>query len=317
MKKSFIVNKLIFVLIYISVYNIVFFIISNNYYNIFGIRNIHTDVDTSTLVNKSNKNNDKNLSFNQWLAGLIDGDGYFLLTKKGYSSCEITMDVRDVKALYEIKHKYGGTIKPISNANAVRYKLRHKKGLISLINDVNGLLRNPARLLQINKLCVKYNIELKYPGRLTFNDGWLSGIIDSDGSIYYNEASGQIFISLSQKNKYILEPLIAIYGGRVDILSPEAFKYVIYRKAELFNLIENYFNNYPLKTEKMKTVNLIKEFYLLTIHRKSLEIEKFNELNLKINEKNTKINKEMVHLYYNYSIIAVRYDGYSSRFIIL
>src|SRR5271163_4335318 len=101
----------------------------------------------------------------------MDGDGYFILTKKGYSSCEITMDAIDVKALYEIKHKYGGTIKPISNANAVRYKLRHKKGLMSLINDVNGLIRNPTRLLQINKLCVKYNIELKYPGPLTFNDG--------------------------------------------------------------------------------------------------------------------------------------------------
>ena len=138
MKKSFIVNKIIFILIYISVYNIVFSIISNNHYNIFGIRNIHTDADTTTLVNKSNKKNDKYLSFNQWLAGLIDGDGYFILTKKVYSSCEITMDARDVKALYEIKHKYGGTIKPISNANAVRYKLRHKKGLISLINDVNG-----------------------------------------------------------------------------------------------------------------------------------------------------------------------------------
>ena len=279
MKKSFIVNKIIFILIYISVYNIVFSIISNNHYNIFGIRNIHTDADTTTLVNKSNKKNDKYLSFNQWLAGLIDGDGYFILTKKGYSSCEITMDARDVKALYEIKHKYGGTIKPISNANAVRYKLRHKKGLISLINDVNGLIRNPARLLQMNKLCVKYNIELKYPGPLTFNDGWLSGFIDSDGSIYYNEASGQIFISLSQKNKYLLDPLIAIYGGRVDILSPkiEAFKYVDYRKAELFNLIDNYFINYPLKTEKMKRVNLIKEFYLLRIHRKSQDIQKFNE----------------------------------------
>jgi len=270
MKNSFIVNKLIFILIYISVYNIVFSISKN----IFGIRNIHT------LVNKSNNNkNDKNLSFNQWLAGLIDGDGYFILTKKGYSSCEITMDARDVKALYEIKHKYGGTIKPISNANAVRYKLRHKKGLISLINDVNGLIRNPARLLQMNKLCVKYNIELKYPGPLTFNDGWLSGFIDSDGSIYYNEASGQVFIGLSQKNKYLLQPLIAIYGGRVDILSPkiEAFKYVIYRKAELFNLIDNYFINYPLKTEKIKRVNLIKEFYLLKIHRKSQDIQKFNE----------------------------------------
>ena len=189
------------------------------------------------------------------------------------------MDARDVKVLNEIKQKYGGTIKSISNANAVRYKLRHKKGLILLINDVNGLIRNPARLLQMNKLCVKYDIKLKYPKPLTFNDGWLSGFIDSDGSIYYNEASGQTFIGLTQKNKYLLEPLILIYGGRVDILSPkiEAFKYVIYRKAELFNLIENYFINYPLKTEKMKRVNLIKDFYLLIIHRKSLDIQKFNE----------------------------------------
>jgi hypothetical protein len=81
------------------------------------------------------------------------------------------MDARDKKVLYEIKQKYGGTIKSISNANALRYKLRHKKGLISLIYDINGLLRNPTRLLQINKLCVKYDIELKYPKPLTFNDG--------------------------------------------------------------------------------------------------------------------------------------------------
>jgi LAGLIDADG endonuclease len=143
-----------------------FSIISNN----IGIRNIHTKKESNSDIAPHNKK-DKELPFNQWLAGLIDGDGYFLLTKKGYSSCEITMDARDAKALYEIKHKYGGTIKPISGANAVRYKLRHKKGLISLINDINGLIRNPARLLQMNKLCVKYGINLKYPGPLTFNDG--------------------------------------------------------------------------------------------------------------------------------------------------
>lgn len=84
----------------------------------------------------------------------------------------------------------------MSNAKALKYKLRHKKGLISLINDVNGHLRNPIRLLQFNKLCVKYGIELKYSEPLTFNNGWLSGFIDSDGSIYYNEASGQVFISI-------------------------------------------------------------------------------------------------------------------------
>ena len=154
-----------------------------------------------------------------------------------------------------------------------------KAGLIALINDINGLIRNPTRLLQMNKLCIKFNIELKYTGNLTFNNGWFSGFIDSDGSIYYSELSGQVFISASQKNKYLLEPLIYIYGGRVDISSPkiETFKYIVYRKAELFNLIDNYFSKYPLRTEKMNRVNLIKQFYLLRLHRKSVDIVKINE----------------------------------------
>lgn len=60
----------------------------------------------------------------------------------------------------------------------------------------------------------------------------------------------------------------------------EGFKYVIYRKSELFNLIDNYFTLYPLKTEKMKRVNLIKQFYLerLALSPKNREdLVKFNE----------------------------------------
>jgi len=276
-------KKLIYYLIFVIILTInINKIYNNNNNTIFNTSSTIMTISKKTANNSIkniNTRNDKNLSFNQWLAGLIDGDGYFNLTKKGYNSCEITMDTRDVKALYEIKHKYGGNIKQVSNANAFKYKLRHRKGLILLINDINGLLRNPIRLLQMNKLCVKFNIELKYPSPLTFNDGWLSGFIDSDGSIYFNEASGQVFISLTQKNRYLLEPLITIYGGRIDILSPkiEAFKYVIYRKAELYNLIYNYFSKYPLKTEKMKRINLINQFYLLRVHRKSQYINKFNE----------------------------------------
>ena len=71
--------------------------------------------------------------------------------------------------------------------------------------------------------------------------------------LWVNHEKQHEFIGISQKNKYLLEPLIQIYGGRVDISSPktEAFKYVIYRKAELINLIDNYFSKYPLRTEKM------------------------------------------------------------------
>ena len=236
-------------------------------------------ITINNLDNSNNTKDLKDLAFKEWLAGLIDGDGYFLLSKNGYNSCEITMDTRDKKVLYLLQHMYGGSVKQISNALAFKYKLRNRAGLIALINDVNGLIRNPIRLLQMNKLCVKFNIELKCSNNLTFNNGWLSGFIDSDGSIYYNEASGQVFIGISQKNKYLLEPLMHIYGGRVDISSPkiEAFKYVIYRKGELFNLIDNYFNKYPLRTEKMKRVNLIKEFYLVRLSNKNKDIVKFNE----------------------------------------
>ena len=107
------------------------------------------------------------------MAGLIDGDGYFNQSKQSGRSVrlKITLDVRDKKALYEIKHKFGGSVKKIANANAVLYNLSNKKGLISLINAVNGNIRNSTRMLQMNKLCVKYNIPLIQPKPLTFHNG--------------------------------------------------------------------------------------------------------------------------------------------------
>jgi len=86
-------------------------------------------------------------------------------------------------------------------------------------------------------------------------------------------------LSITQKNKYLLEPLIRLYGGRIDILSPkkEAFKYVIYRKNELFNLIDDYFNRYPLKTKKSSRLLLIKQFYLKRISKNNQDINKLNE----------------------------------------
>jgi hypothetical protein len=52
---------------------------------------------------------------------------------------------------------------------------------------------------------------------------------------------------------------------------------VIFRKNELFNLIDNYFNKYPLKTEKMKRVNLIKQFFLIRLPKENKDVVKLNE----------------------------------------
>lgn len=201
----------------------------------------------------------------EWLAGLIDGDGYFSTSKKGKARFEITMDAMDKKVLYLLKLRYKGSIKEISNRHAIKYKLENVKGLKSLINDVNGLIRNPIRLLQMSKVCKLFDLNLESYSDLTFNNGWFSGFIDSDGSISYNKDLNGPVISITQKNKYLLDPLIRIYGGRVRISrrNKEAFEYIIQRKSELFNLIDKYFSKYPLRTKKMKRVNLIKQIFLL------------------------------------------------------
>lgn len=227
----------------------------------------------------SSQNIDNSKAFNQWLAGLIDGDGQFLSSKTGTVRLYIVMDKRDMKALYEILHVFGGSIRPVASANAVRYNLSNKKGLIKLINAVNGEIRNPTRLLQLHKLCNKYDIELIYPKPLTFNNGWLSGFIDSDGSIYFNESLGQVFISCTQKNVYILEPLIHLYGGRIDPINSrrEAFKYIIYRKNELFNMIDNYFTNHPLRTLKNNRLSLLKKFYDVRVSKNNTDVVRLNK----------------------------------------
>jgi len=227
--------------------------------------------------------------FNEWLAGLIDGCGQLLISKKGYANFKLIVPEKDKSLLYDIKHKYGGSIKSISGFNAFRYKLHHKKGLISLVNDVNGLIRNPNKILQLNKICVLYNIKLKSNISLTFNNGWLSGFIDGDGSIFIDEKSNQLIISISQKNRYLLDPLVILYSGRIEILpSKDAFLYKLYRKKDILNLVDNYFNNYPLRSNKAFKVKMIKDFYL---YKDNINSNIISEYNLWIDFKN-KWNKQ-------------------------
>jgi hypothetical protein len=239
----------------------------------------------STVRNLNNqKDNQKN--FHEWLGGFIDANGQFILTKKGHPSLKLVANIKDKSALYEIKHKYGGSIKSISGSKALKYKLQHKKGLINLIEDVNGSIRNPARMFQMNKICVKYNLKFKEPLLLLYNNGWFSGFIDGDGSIHIDEKSGQLIISVTQKNKYLLDPLQNLYGGRISILSSkEGFQYSIFRKKEILNLVNNYFQIYPLKSCKAAKLNLINTFYLCSDHR-FLNINRLDKFNEWINFKN-------------------------------
>jgi len=213
-------------------------------------------------------------SFNEWLAGLIDGDGCFRLSKKGYASLEIVMELRDQHCLYKIKQTFGGAIQLRTGKNHLRYRLHDKKGLLTLISAVNGLILNPTRLLQLGRICEKYQIELVQPKPLIYNSGWLSGFLDSDDSVYLNFQSAQIFITVTQKNKLLLDPLKELYGGEIYILSKVgAFKWIIYRKDDIQKFIINYLKFYPLKSGKQFRINLLDKYYELRLLKAHLAPE--------------------------------------------
>jgi hypothetical protein len=104
---SFIFNSLI----YSNNFLIFYYLYTNkiNYLKLFKI----LSKNFSMLPNK----NSKETKFNQWLAGLIDGEGCFQLSKKGYASLEIVMEIRDKHCLYLIKQKFGGSVKLRSGVN--------------------------------------------------------------------------------------------------------------------------------------------------------------------------------------------------------
>ena len=173
------------------------------------------------------------------------------------------MDIRDEHALQIIKNVYGGTVKLVTGQRALRYCLRHKEGFLALVHDVNGEIRNSYRLMQLNKICLKYGITLIYPSKLTYSNGWLSGFFDADGSVTLKSNNGQLAVTLTQKTSEILQPLLDIYGGTIYIdRTSNNFKWYISNQEGILKLI-NYFKEYPSRSLKKNRLHLIPRCYEL------------------------------------------------------
>ena len=218
--------------------------------------------------NEHKKGNDElnNLKIRQWIAGFIDGDGNFHISKKGYVELSVVMEPRDIACLYKMKQRYGGSVKATSHARAVRFRLHHKAGILQVINDVNGLILNPVRYLQLKKVCNIYNIDVLPSVILEYNSAYLSGLFDSDGSVYYNQKSMQVFITVSQKGRELLDKLVPVYGGVVRSSNKiaSAFKWTVSKKIDNLSLIDNYFHWNNCVSAKNKKFGLVKQFYHLS-----------------------------------------------------
>ena len=261
----------------VIIYSVLFNLQVTNAQLIFNLEDPSMLVGTSETVRMfssclcSNKdqikgNDDTDLKVRQWIAGVIDGDGNFHVSKKGYVELSVVMEPRDIACLYKMKQRYGGSVKATSHAKAVRFRLHHMAGIKLVIKDVNSLIQNPVRYAQFKKVCELYSIETISPISLTYNSAYLSGLFDTDGSVYYNQKSMQVFITVTQKGRELLDILVPIYGGvvRSSNKNATAFKWIVSKKSDVLSLIDNYFHWNNCVSAKNKKFGMVKQFYYLS-----------------------------------------------------
>ena len=221
-------------------------------------------------LNKENINNSNNSlkdkGLNEWLAGLIDGDGSLLVSKSGYTSCEITMSLQDEHALAIIKQKLGGSIKLRSGVKALRYRLHNDRGIRDLVNRINGNIRHTSRLKQLEKVCLKLNIPIIYPKDITTHNGWFAGFFDADGTITYSIKNNNPQLTISVTNKLAIDVANykKIFNGNIyfDKGQNGYYKWSIQARTDI-DFFKSYLLKYPSRSNKKKRLFLTDNFYYL------------------------------------------------------
>lgn len=207
----------------------------------------------------------KNQYWNEWFAGLVDGDGCLLVSQKGYMSLEITMSIYDENTLLQIQQKLQGSVKIRTNAKAFRYRLHHKDGIIKALNKLNGLCRNSKRVPQLKKLCKIANITYKNPIPLTLDNAWFCGFFDADGTLGYSFVKNwpQLEISVSNKKAIDCEYFKLFFNGNIYLdKNSNTYKWIISNKEDIL-FFYSYLQKYPLQSYKQKRVLLIPDFFKL------------------------------------------------------
>jgi hypothetical protein len=202
--------------------------------------------------------------FGYWCAGIIDGDGCILLSKKGYPSAEITVGEDEVDILYKIKKYVGGSINHRKSTKSYRWRLHNRSGIANLLRYILYRTLNPTvteRCGQVAKLLYAtisndnekkklIEIQIKKTESGILENAWLSGFFDAEGYFAINSSTYQASITLSQKTKPLLEYIAESLGGIIHFdRSPNGYLYEASSKEDCDRWF-GYLQKYPLRSKK-------------------------------------------------------------------
>lgn len=259
--------------------------------------------------------------FGYYLAGLIDGNSYFIKDNNHNNLFKfiIILNIKDISLAYYLKNYIGyGIIK--KDNNNIYFIISSYKGLLRIFNLVNNKIKTSYKYNEIlnNIIYLSKDINFVKDNTSNFNNYWLAGFIDSIGllnisydlsinkninTIIYNiilfNKDKDILINIS---KYIKDMNIKIEYIKNDNI----YKYIITDNSiNIFNIIYNlikYLDIYQLQSFKYLKYLYIRKLYIYLQDKEYLNERGFNKIiriinrimnnKVKINRRGKRINNK-------------------------
>jgi hypothetical protein len=226
-----------------------------------------------------NKNILTDNDFGYFLAGLIEGDGWF-----GYKQLYIIFAEEDISLAYYIKKRIGyGNVYKIKDKKTVKYICKNKAGLLIILSLINGKLLSNYKYDQLIKHNYNehFNICIFPPlKKLTLDNYWLAGFTQADGCFHISVVkskshntgySVRLEYSIKQNDKLPLELLYKeLNKGNLSQYHTNIWCYKSSGFKTAFSLI-NYFDRYTLFAGKYTSYLKFRKVYIKITEGKHLE----------------------------------------------
>lgn len=193
-----------------------------------------------------------------WLSGFIQGDGSFVIRKnRSEHILYISQSLSDIQLLYKIKSFLGvGYVRIQHSKNIAHFVVSKSKYLTVILPKLGPFFGRKKE--QYLLFSVKYKCRCSPNIVVGWEDAWLSGFIDADGSFYgsYTRdkrmSSGfqlQLRFAITQKDLSVLKHIAMLFDVKVRY-NKKGFYYFILSSTNLLDLVVDYLKKYPLKSKK-------------------------------------------------------------------
>lgn len=199
-----------------------------------------------------------NSKFGYYLAGLIEGVGYFSLQNQQV----IAFHIKDVSQAYYIKKYIGyGTVIKIKEKEAIKFVITSRIGIKKVIGLINGKMRTENKHNQQNMFLKKhgYNeIQLPQDTSSFIKNPWQTGFIDADGSFQIKQQNRinrkqpevRQAQQIDQKTRQIQDQIKKEFGGSIGYRKTQDTYYYSSVNFGIANQYLEYFKKFNLLSYK-------------------------------------------------------------------